>query len=81
MKPTPWFTLSWSGYTLELSRRTHVMGVINVTPDSFSDGGQFFEKERAIEQALQLAGDGADLIDIGGESTRPYSKGIPQTKK
>ena len=76
MKPTPWFTLSWSGYTLELSRRTHVMGVINVTPDSFSDGGQFFEKERAIEQALQLAGDGADLIDIGGESTRPYSKGI-----
>jgi dihydropteroate synthase len=52
------------------------MGVINVTPDSFSDGGQFFEKDRAVEQALQLAGDGADLIDIGGESTRPYSKGI-----
>ena len=76
MKPTPLFRLSWSGYTLDLSRRTHVMGVINVTPDSFSDGGQFFEKERAIEQALQLASDGADLIDIGGESTRPYSKGI-----
>jgi dihydropteroate synthase len=52
------------------------MGVINVTPDSFSDGGQFLEKDRAVEQALQLAGDGADLIDIGGESTRPYSKGI-----
>jgi dihydropteroate synthase len=52
------------------------MGVINVTPDSFSDGGQFFEKDRAIEQALQLATDGADLIDIGGESTRPYSKGV-----
>jgi len=52
------------------------MGVVNVTPDSFSDGGQFFETERAIEQALQLAADGADLIDIGGESTRPYSKGI-----
>jgi len=76
MKPTPSFTLNWSGYTLELSRRTHVMGVINVTPDSFSDGGQFFEKERAVEQALQLAEDGADLIDIGGESTRPYSKGV-----
>ncbi len=76
MKPTPLFKLSWSGYTLDLSRRTHVMGVINVTPDSFSDGGQFFEKGRAIEQALQLAADGADLIDIGGESTRPYSKGI-----
>jgi dihydropteroate synthase len=76
MKPAPSFRLSWSRYTLDLSRRTHVMGVINVTPDSFSDGGQFFEKERAIEHALQLAMDGADLIDIGGESTRPYSKGI-----
>jgi dihydropteroate synthase len=52
------------------------MGVINVTPDSFSDGGQFFEKERAVAQGLQLAADGADLIDVGGESTRPYSKGI-----
>jgi dihydropteroate synthase len=52
------------------------MGVINVTPDSFSDGGEFFEKERAVDQALHFAADGADLIDIGGESTRPYSKGI-----
>jgi dihydropteroate synthase len=52
------------------------MGVINVTPDSFSDGGRFFEKEQAIEQALQLAKDGADFIDIGGQSTRPYSEGI-----
>jgi dihydropteroate synthase len=52
------------------------MGVINVTPDSFSDGGQFFEKERAVAQGLQLAADGADLLDVGGESTRPYSKGI-----
>jgi dihydropteroate synthase len=76
MKPTPLFTLSWSGYTLDLSSRTHVMGVINVTPDSFSDGGEFFEKERAVDQALHFAADGADLIDIGGESTRPYSKGI-----
>lgn len=77
MKPTPLFTLSWSEYTLPLSRRTHVMGVINVTPDSFSDGGRFFEKEKAVEQALQLAEEGADVLDIGGESTRPYSKGIP----
>lgn len=76
MKPASLFRLSWSGYTLALSRRTHVMGVINVTPDSFSDGGQFFEKERAVAQGLQLAADGADLIDVGGESTRPYSKGI-----
>jgi dihydropteroate synthase len=76
MNPTPLFTLSWLEYTLNLSRRTHVMGVINVTPDSFSDGGQFFEKDRAVERALQQADDGADFIDIGGESTRPYSKGI-----
>lgn len=76
MKPAPLFRLSWSEYTLDLSRRTHVMGVINVTPDSFSDGGQFFEKERAVAQGLQLAADGADLLDVGGESTRPYSKGI-----
>jgi len=77
MKPTPLFSLSWSEYTLPLSRRSHVMGVINVTPDSFSDGGRFFEKEKAVEQALQLAEEGADVLDIGGESTRPYSKGIP----
>jgi dihydropteroate synthase len=76
MKPAPLPRLSWSGHSLDLSRRTHVMGVVNVTPDSFSDGGQFFEKERAIEHALQLAVDGADLIDIGGESTRPYSSEI-----
>jgi dihydropteroate synthase len=76
MKPAPLFRLIWSRYTLDLSRRTHVMGVINVTPNSFSDGGRFFERERAIEHALQLATDGADIIDIGGESTRPYSKGI-----
>jgi len=76
MKPNSAFTLSWSGHTLDLSRRTHVMGVINVTPDSFSDGGRFFEKGKALDQALQLAADGADMIDIGGESTRPYSKGI-----
>jgi len=76
MRPTPLFRLTWSEHTLDLSRRTHVMGVINVTPDSFSDGGQFFEMEKAVAQGLQLAADGADLIDVGGESTRPYSKGI-----
>ena len=49
------------------------MGVVNVTPDSFSDGGSFFDAERAIDHALQLVADGADLLDIGGESTRPYA--------
>ncbi len=50
-----------------------VMGIVNVTPDSFSDGGHFYEPQRAIEQALRLVAEGADVLDIGGESTRPYS--------
>jgi len=50
---------------------THIMGIVNVTPDSFSDGGQFNDTDRAINHALQLINEGADIIDIGGESTRP----------
>jgi dihydropteroate synthase len=53
------------------------MGILNVTPDSFYDGGNFFSVERAISQALRLAADGADIIDIGGESTRPGSEPVP----
>jgi dihydropteroate synthase len=60
--------------TLLLGKRTLIMGVLNVTPDSFSDGGKFLDKERAVEHALQLLQDGADIIDIGGESTRPGAK-------
>src|ERR1041385_7718014 len=60
--------------TLLLGKRTLIMGVLNVTPDSFSDGGKFLDKERAAEHALQLLQDGADIIDIGGESTRPGAK-------
>jgi dihydropteroate synthase len=59
--------------TLALSRRPLLMGIVNVTPDSFSDGGKFFDPQRAIDQARQLVDDGADLLDIGGESTRPYA--------
>ena len=47
------------------------MGIVNVTPDSFSDGGQFWDAEAAVERAIRLVADGADLLDIGGESTRP----------
>jgi dihydropteroate synthase len=56
---------------LNLGRRTIIMGVVNVTPDSFSDGGKFLDPERAIEYALRLLREGADILDIGGESTRP----------
>jgi dihydropteroate synthase len=57
--------------TLEIGEKTLVMGVLNVTPDSFSDGGQFYDADAAIRHGLQLAADGADIIDVGGESTRP----------
>lgn len=56
---------------LNLRTRTHVMGILNVTPDSFSDGGRFFDKAAAVKHALAMVTDGADIIDIGGESTRP----------
>jgi dihydropteroate synthase len=59
------------GRTLLLSQRVHVMGIVNVTPDSFSDGGRFLDPDAAIEHGLRLADEGADLLDVGGESTRP----------
>jgi dihydropteroate synthase len=60
--------------TLELGRRTLVMGVVNITPDSFSDGGSFLDSNAAIEHGLQLLDDGADLLDLGAESTRPGAR-------
>jgi dihydropteroate synthase len=59
--------------TIEFGDRPLLMGIVNVTPDSFSDGGEFFDRQAAIDHALQLVADGADLLDIGGESTRPYA--------
>lgn len=58
-----------------------IMGIINVTPDSFSDGGRFFEKEKAIEHGLKLFNDGADILDIGGESTRPGSEPVDESEE
>lgn len=60
-----------------LGRRTLVMGILNVTPDSFSDGGQFFSLESALERARQLIREGADILDIGGESSRPGAQPVP----
>jgi dihydropteroate synthase len=62
---------------LELGKRTLIMGVVNVTPDSFSDGGKFLEHDQAVEQAERLLEEGADIIDIGGESTRPGARVDP----
>jgi len=60
----------------DVSQHGLVMGVLNITPDSFSDGGEFFTSDKAIEQGLRMAADGADIIDVGGESTRPGSEPI-----
>lgn len=69
--------LAWANFSLDFSQKTHIMGVLNVTPDSFSDGSLYFDKSSAIKQALQMVEDGADIIDIGGESTRPGSEPLP----
>ena len=61
---------------LQLGERTMIMGILNVTPDSFSDGGRFNDPDRAYARALELEAEGADIIDIGAESTKPGSKRI-----
>ncbi|OKL35793.1 dihydropteroate synthase [Domibacillus mangrovi] len=63
-------------YTLDFEQQTYVMGILNATPDSFSDGGQFNEHDAAVHHALQMVKDGAHIIDIGGESTRPGYKPV-----
>ncbi len=73
--PAQWI-VKGDGLSLELGQRTLVMGILNVTPDSFSDGGQFLSPDRAFEHAEAMASDGADLIDVGGESSRPGSDPI-----
>ncbi|MEJ2253133.1 MAG: dihydropteroate synthase [Nitrospirota bacterium] len=72
---------SWRGYTLDFSLRTLVMGVLNVTPDSFSDGGDFFDPRAAIGRARQIEDEGADAIDIGGLSTRPGSEPVDEAEE
>jgi dihydropteroate synthase len=69
------FRLQLPSGTLSLGERTLVMGILNVTPDSFSDGGKFFDPQQGVEHALEMARAGADLLDVGGESTRPGSRG------
>lgn len=70
----PVFQWNLGSRSLELGKRTLIMGIVNVTPDSFSDGGQFLDGERAIDYATRLLDEGADIIDIGGESTRPGAR-------
>ena len=67
----PVFQWNLGARSLELGKRTLIMGILNVTPDSFSDGGRYLDREKALEHAQQLLAEGADILDIGGESTRP----------
>lgn len=71
--------------TLELGPRTLVMGILNITPDSFSDGGRFLSRDHAVGHALKMLEDGADILDIGGESTRPGAhvaeSGVPAAEE
>lgn len=80
----PLFQLNLRSRSLELGRRTLIMGIVNVTPDSFSDGGKFLDRNHALEHAERLLQEGADIIDIGGESTRPGARvegGAPGEKR
>jgi len=68
--------VEWPRGRLDFSAGCIVMGVLNVTPDSFSDGGQFFDADKAVEHGVQMAAEGAAIIDVGGESTRPGSASV-----
>ncbi len=70
-------TLAWGNHVLELGGRPLIMGILNPTPDSFSDGSKFEKFDDALRQAERLIAEGADILDIGGESTRPFSEPVP----
>ncbi len=68
-------------FTFHFPRPPLLMGILNVTPDSFSDGGLFLDPEAAVEQALKLEAEGADILDVGGESTRPQAVPVPEAEE
>ncbi|MBN1871931.1 MAG: dihydropteroate synthase [Candidatus Omnitrophica bacterium] len=70
------FKLTWGKFSLDLSRKTYIMGVLNRTPDSFSDGGHFMKIDAAVKRVMAMVAEGADIIDIGGESTRPGAEPV-----
>ena len=70
------FELQCGAHLLKLGPRTLIMGILNVTPDSFSDGGLFFDTDDAIDHGVAMAEAGADILDVGGESTRPFSEPV-----
>lgn len=81
LAPRPRLVLRARHHTLDLAKKVHVMGILNVTPDSFSDGGEFLQPSVALEHALEMVADGADIIDVGGQSSRPGSETIPESEE
>jgi dihydropteroate synthase len=82
LAPRRHYTVALPGRApLELGERTLVMGILNVTPDSFADGGQHFDVERAVARGLEMAAEGADIIDVGGESTRPGAAPVDEEEE
>ncbi len=71
------YIIRWGRNTLALGPRTRIMGILNVTPDSFSDGGRYLDPEAALRQGEALVAAGADILDVGGESTRPFAPEVP----
>src|SRR3989440_10777737 len=69
------------GSVVALRPRTAIMGILNVTPDSFSDGGQYFDRDKAVARGQEIEQEGADIIDIGGESSRPGSEEGPEDEE
>lgn len=77
----PLVTLNVKGEKLFIGKETILMGILNVTPDSFSDGGEFFDRERAIERGVEMEREGAHIIDVGGESSRPGAESISEDEE
>ncbi len=81
IKMRPIVPLKIRGNKLSIGKETIIMGIINVTPDSFSDGGEFFDKEKAIERGIEMEEEGAHIIDVGGESSRPGAESISEEEE
>ncbi|MDI1312675.1 dihydropteroate synthase, partial [Prosthecobacter sp.] len=75
------FRWQFGNHDLDLTHRGLIMGIVNVTPDSFSDGGRFNDPGRAVEHAFTLLAEGADILDIGGESTRPGAEPVSEAEE
>ncbi|MCK5541661.1 MAG: dihydropteroate synthase [Desulfobacterales bacterium] len=75
------YTLEWDRFKLKLGKKPCIMGILNVTPDSFSDGGKYFNFEKAVAQGKKLVEEGADILDIGGESSRPFAESVSEDQE